>query len=453
VNGGRSAGPFARNASERILRITLHSDSFASATGSCADAINLLRQFSRLDGVLIADTIEGSSSRLIVDVFDEDSDYVPIRLEGKRNSLYTGIFFPRNWIDLAKRLSLREESPVHDANVVLGDLLVARAHRTVGNDLLVTLSPWLLLEKKVKLVYETNPCTPTEAVKILALYLRSRGEYIYEVQRGLKLRFDKGLFYWILARHRLPRLWKYFSACVLSEESRLDDTMGLGHSILVRCTRALQARDQIGTLFYCPQDKNTRDDIMYHFDYLTLLLSGALDALARVARRAYKITKPREYLTSFRSKEFVEALRNNGAGDLAELVASQRFVSLMTLIYELRNTIHGSMLRPMASIKAGREQESFVAIDSSSSQWIWDAAECVGSAESWGLTKMHAIALEPYSYATTAVSECFRYVNSIARKTDVTRLFPPGNVKQLSSLPADDDCFRKGVRKRVHLLG
>jgi hypothetical protein len=39
---------------------------------------------------------------------------------------------------------------------------------------------------------------------------------------------------------------------------------------------------------------------MYHFDYLTLLLAGALDAQAVVAHRAYEVGKPPESKAGFR---------------------------------------------------------------------------------------------------------------------------------------------------------
>jgi hypothetical protein len=43
----------------------------------------------------------------------------------------------------------------------------------------------------------------------------------------------------------------------------------LGNSILDRCVRVLQARDEVGFQFYKRQDNSTRDAMLYHFDYLT----------------------------------------------------------------------------------------------------------------------------------------------------------------------------------------
>jgi hypothetical protein len=68
-------------------------------------------------------------------------------------------------------------------------------------------------------------------------------------------------------RHRLPALWRYFSACLQSESIRQDGISGLGESVLTRSVRAIQARDEIGQQFYVAQGNNTRDAMMYHFDY------------------------------------------------------------------------------------------------------------------------------------------------------------------------------------------
>ena len=51
--------------------------------------------------------------------------------------------------------------------------------------------------------------------------------------------------------------------------------------------------------------------MMYHFDYLTLLLVGILDAQARIVHRAYGFTKPKEKHAGFRIDGFRNELKNN----------------------------------------------------------------------------------------------------------------------------------------------
>ena len=336
---------------------------------------------------------------------------------------------------------------------MLSDILIARAHIQIGNNLLVTLSPRILSNRDKGFIRDSNVCTPVKAAKILGLFLRSRQKYIIEASNNFTHDIGRGFFYWVLARHRLPRMWKYFSACVHSEQFRNDGVADLGGSILIRCTRALAARDNIGIQFYCPQSNTTRDTIMYHFDYLTLLLSGAFDAQARVARRAYGIEKPNERITSFRSHQFRQELGKNGAGKLEKIVSSQVFLDLMTLLTELRNTVHGASLRSIGYHEPAEEEKSYVALHKESTLRIWEAAMRYSSPEDWGLLKGHEIIFEPYTYSITIINESFRFVNAIAHATDVTKLFPKGKTYSLENKPPEESIFRKHIRKRVHVLG
>src|SRR4051812_40346326 len=103
-------------------------------------------------------------------------------------------------------------------------------------------------------------------------------------------------------RRRLPGMWPVFGACVHAEKARQDNIVGLGGSILQRCARALEARDIIGAQYYCGPSYCDHDRMLYHFDYLTVLLVGALDALARVVHRTYSLTNPEEWQVSWRKR-------------------------------------------------------------------------------------------------------------------------------------------------------
>jgi hypothetical protein len=288
----------------------------------------------------------------------------------------------------------------------------------------------------------------------VGLFLRSRNNYTWRANQRERHSFDRGLFYWVLVRHRLPSMWRYFSACVYAEAIRRDDTLYLGQSILERCFRSLEARDAIGIQFYIPQNNNTRDTIMYHFDYLTLLLAGAFDAQARIARRAYRIEQPNERMTGFRRQEFLNALRNHGANALYNIVSGQYYQDLMTLLHELRNTIHGAGLPTLSYQDRASPEQSFVTILSEHRDALWRAAERCGLPEKWGLIRMHEALFEPYTYAVTLVDECFRQIDAITAATDVTRLFPDEHaIPPLQDGPPDDNVFGEHIRKRLAILG
>jgi hypothetical protein len=224
---------------------------------------------------------------------------------------------------------------------------------------------------------------------------------------------------------------------------------------LVRAVRALEARDAIGAQFYIPQNNNTRDAIMYHFDYLTLLLVGVFDAEARIAHRAYGITQPPERNASFRRKDYRESLGHIGATNLYSLISEQRFQDLLTLLHELRNTIHGAALPTAGRQGYARQAESYVSVLPDYRQVLWQAATQYSSPDHWGLVQEPSeLRFEPYTYAVTLVDECLKQVDAIAAATEIDKLFPSGySIPPLADKPPEDEIFGKRTRHRLAILG
>jgi hypothetical protein len=200
----------------------------------------------------------------------------------------------------------------------------------------------------------------------------------------------------------------------------------------------------------------SQDPIMYHFDYLALLLVGAFDAQARVARRVYRINRPNEMNTGFRRKEFLDALKGSSATALYNLVTEQHFSDLMDLIHLIRNSIHGSVWPTIASENYRELEESFIKVPPPYKDKIWQAARRRGSADNWGLIQdndFSMLLLEPYTFAVNLVDECFREIDEIATLTEVVRLLPRDfDMTQLQDKAPYDDVFVDFVRQRVELL-
>lgn len=426
---GKFPNPFMRGDGERPLRITLHSESLREITGQSMDAVALLRELGHLPQIELLETEPGNFSHIEVDAFDPKSDIINVRIVSRDGVIktYAGINNPRQWPDIAAHLAGQHNPGHQKAREMLDVLIKSQAHYEIDGDILVTMSPLLLGNRDKNWVREANPRTPAEAAQIVGLFLRSRNNYTYRAGLNIKMSFNRGLFYWVLARHRLPNMWRYFSACVAASKTHGDDLQGTGEAILVRAVRALEARDAIGIQFYLPQNNETRDQMMYHFDYLTLVLSGALDAQARVANSVYQINK-KERLIGFQREDFVKALKSGDAQALYNFVSSQRFKDIKTLLYNLRNTIHAAALKTMAYHESSRPEHSFVAVPAAIGNSVWEAAERLGSTDRWGLSKKHQWALlEPYSYSTSLVEESLSAIDTIASNTDVRRLFPNNN--------------------------
>lgn len=436
---GELPSPFMRGKQERPLRITLHSDSLAKLSGQEMAAVALLRELGHLPEIEVLETKPSSFPHIEVGATDLKADIIPVQsVSDGVPQTFTSIPFPHQWPVIAAQLAGQPDSDQQNARAMLELLILAQAHYLLHGDIIVTSSTLLLKHRNNTWLREANPRTPLEAAQIVGLFLRSRNNYIYRATSNTKVGLGRGLFYWVLARGRLPNMWKYLSTCRAAEKLRGDNLSELGESILVRSVRALEARDAIGVQFYMPQNNETRDQTMYHFDYLTLVLAGALDAQARVANSAYNVSFKGSRV-SFRNKGFKKALHTKRAVELYDFITSQRFNDVSTLLYELRNTIHEAALKTTAYQEIGKQQHSFIMVPPGIDRPILDASERLGSADRWGLSREpFGTLLEPYSYTTALVEESLNVIDCISAATDVKLLFPSG-----TDIPAFSDAASK----------
>lgn len=448
---------FTSKSSVRPLRLTFHSESLQNLETGEAKALELLREFTSLSEIETVDTSSGKFPFIVLEPPDRKQDTLPFNVEYENKDQWCdSLVWGYRQYELMARASVSTEiDPEAQFANRLREILLAKAHSSLRHDLFITTSSYLIQQRTKSLFRNVNPMLPSEALKVVGLYLRFREEYVIEVfgNHG-RHRYDRSLYYWVLMRHRLPAMWKYFSCCIDADPTKKDGAMGLGGSIMTRCVRALQARDEIGFQFYVEQTNTTRDIMLYHFDYLTLLLSGAFDAEARLARICYNIQKPKEFQTSFRKSQFRDALIDNNATDIHEVVSTPEGGALLSLLFELRNTIHGENLNSLAVASGGRPHESYVAIRPDSEKSFWDAIEKLGGPDQWGVTKKYATHLEPYSFAVRLVDMAFRLLNSIAAATDVSLLLPQGkSILDVRDGPPEDRTFQLKHRMRIDLLG
>jgi hypothetical protein len=305
---GELPNPFIANTGDRYLRVTLNSESFANATRYELASIKALYELSNLPDLDVADTGKTDLPQIVIGKFDLKTAYYPVVLENASSVIRTGIQDNNQWLKVSEQLIEGIGTPISNAKRLFDQIILTRGHIALRRDLFVTLSPVLLKLRERDIFSAINILTPTEAIKIVGLYLRFRENYVIHAWNNGKDSLDEFLFYWVLTRHRLPRMWKYFGACVYAGQIRKDNITELSGSILTRCSRAIVARDNIGFQFYDYQGNDSTDKIMYHFDYLTLLLSGAIDAQARVAHRVYGIKKPTNDIQAFAIKILLKHL-------------------------------------------------------------------------------------------------------------------------------------------------
>jgi hypothetical protein len=433
-------------------------------------ALEVLCEFLPLEALEGVDTCKGSSLPFLeIGSMDTATDSIPVHVqkivkdksgETFDGGIYTGISYASQCVQTAQNLIHRWGETHHrDVNAALEDVLVYEAHRSLGHDLLVTKSHWLTAPEFSRTFRDTNRCGPLEALRLVGLFLRCRDLYVV-ANHGCRVTINRTGFYEVLAELRVPSL-RTFRA-LLAQAARSDDIMAIARSVVIRCERALQARDYIARTFYSSRNARDLDEALYHFDYLTLLLQGALDGLARIACRVYALTFS-EYKAAFHSPGFCSALESAGAIQLGLVVTSERAVSLFALLTKLRNTIHAAALEGFGVMTHGNEGWRRILLTRSPlAGELWEITDRLGGATKWGLSRMRHGAvnglaqeddtvLEVYPCAFELTRETLAHIDEIVLATEVSRLFsdrvPDAGNQRYSNLPSPQ------LRERIDLLG
>ena len=479
---GKYNSPFQRGKRERPLKLTFHLSTLGNLSKEDADALSViygLTGHDDLDNLTIrfdnfpATGPHAPALELLQAIFAGSTDPIPqmrirfyqpedenipiVTWDGKRKYGQTFIRDPAELEILASHLVGIDDKSHPNVKAMLDDLLVIHIHKDEKRDILVTTSPRLIGSKE-HVVKSSNPRTPTEAAKIVGLFLRSRNDFTFKYADSVRIGTNRGALYWALMRNSLPSMWRFYSACVMAEDHRKDRTLFLGLSILNRCSRTLEARDAIGIGFYNKQNNDTRDLMVFHFDYFTLLLAGAFDALARVTFRVYQLTKPKEFSTQlqFRKKEFLEELKNKGAIELVDYVSQPSVQALLEIVYNLRNTIHEASLTSL-SVKPQilREEYSYITLSPDLEKIFKQNIQPHYDPDACGLAQFHVLSFEPYTLASFLIRESFQIINKIALVTDITRLFPSKiNIPQLIEKPPEEDfLFKESTSNIISALG
>jgi hypothetical protein len=211
------ASAFADKPSLRELRLTFHSESLQNLQGDEADSLALLREFACLPEIDAVDTSTGVFPCIELESPDRNQDTLPfgVEYEDKEHRRDCLIWHYRQWEQMAMASLATEIDSERLLSSRLREVLLAQAHCALRHDLFVTTSPYLIQQGAKSLFRDVNPLLPSEAIKVVGLYLRFREEYVLEAsKKGARIYCDRGLFYWVLMRHRLPAMWQYFSCCV-----------------------------------------------------------------------------------------------------------------------------------------------------------------------------------------------------------------------------------------------
>lgn len=143
----------------------------------------------------------------------------------------------------------------------------------------------------------------------------------------------------------MPASWAWLAACAEQDDS---DVVELGIAAVERVEEALYARDQLNIKNQLDADGDASRQVAVYLNSALTALSGAFDAVARVAHDAYKLNGKRRY-ASWRKEDWRKQLAQENA-ELAQMMErGESRADLLELIAIPRNTVHGQALRGAVS--------------------------------------------------------------------------------------------------------
>lgn len=434
---------FARGADARPLRIYID-----NATTPASDALQLLIDFAHHDQVEVV-TSDGSTPITMTIGPWDGKDFAPVEMtfpDGSRmQSGYIGPDIPRMGREL---WSDPDEGERLTILAVMAD-----EH---GSDALVPSSDALLTHLPRNVVEGASPMTAEQAVALLGLFLRVREDFVFHVSGGGKMRFDRGLFYFVLMRELLSSSWRWFSACVASATATKDDTiLFVGQSALERAERALRARDRMHERLQLPPTRDSLTEAIFYFDVTLLMLGGAFDGVARVAHITHGLKgSPRG--VSWGSDSWLNKLERANKPLADAMRSDQPLRDARDVVAVLRNTIHSQSLRTVTHSTMGRHDE-LVLVPSDVEGDLEAVLNRLGTPEQFGVSRQRdgRLYIEPGTYVEQALPIVGHALNALMDLTPVEQL-PGINAGDLMAGPPTDPkdhVFHPMTRGRVWQLG
>jgi hypothetical protein len=444
---GEEASAFALGPNQRDLRLLLDADSIKADPHW-----GRLLGFAHKDNLDIVSTGNDGVDQMTIGPEAPGAHVIPIEIARTNgNQLSTGVITVElDWVST-------QEATTHGItkSECRRDLVLAWAARENGVDALVTGSRYLLNDAHRNLVGSANPMTPTEALALIGLYLCLHSDFTwYQTLDGATLRYNKGLYFWVLVRELLEASWRFHYACITTQGGD-SQIAHLSESVLRRVDRALRARDRMHWQLKLEQNNDTADEVLFDLDVLLLMLGGAFDALGRIAHLVYGL-KGNERNASWRRAKWLKELQGGDQALAGLMLAGTEQRDALELVARLRNYVHGEIMRSIAHEESGRSRENLVVVPHGEEAEVRAIIGRRGGEQRWGWRDLAPIhqCIEPDRYVEALVPRVIDALNALMTGIDVERLPNTGTLPSGPPPPGDsaERIFGQPQRESLRLL-
>jgi len=267
------------------------------------------------------------------------------------------------------------------------DAIAAKAAAVVGADMFITHRPYLRTAR-----WEVTDgvliATPLQALPLVSLYLRAQDRFIgWRDSRGHgTTTMTRGTFYSRAAVELVPQGWTVLTALAEHAQSGGDRRpLELAQAVYGRLQQTLIARDTMYWALNRPQDNDAADEALSAFDLATLTLAGAIDASARIAHHLLSLTGGDQSVAWLNRAWRKRACAASNALD--SVFSGTSHLHAVTILSELRNTIHATQLNPLAVAISRTQVTTVIELPANSVKQLLSAMRNLGGPSPWGVVK------------------------------------------------------------------
>jgi hypothetical protein len=432
---------------QRRLRILIDED--AAVIGE----LGFLKQVCGRPGVHVVSEAADASDRLEFQPVDSDYDQLPFTITTATGGTYMAIWPYRQWVERARSLDPHSTA----AGDLPHGLRLAAAAEEIQVDALVTADRLLFDHRLDSLLSKANVRSVQEAIALVGLFLRSRGDYT--VWPEYPLSYGRGLYYWGLARELLPSAWRWFSACVASSfNGGPSNLRALGEAAIRRVDRALRCRDVVHIELAKPDSRDTASEALFYLDSLLVALGGAFDAVARVAHVTYAMPPGQLRWVSWRNSAWLKRLSHADTNLASCMASATDGADSLELVAVLRNCLHGEALELMTLSRGYGDRRSLVTVPDAEAAKVRSIVQRHPTADSFGIENSSSgMALKAEVLCEALVPWAVSTLDGLMAATDVTRL-PGVTAAALRAGPPTDErqefpgLFEVETRRRLRML-
>jgi hypothetical protein len=296
------------------------------------------------------------------------------------------------------------------------DAVLAGAAHSVGVDILITRREYLH-RATWQVARDVTVCTPLEALGLIALFLRSRGQYVVIADQGrATYSLGSSMFYLVAAWSLLPNgdLLRAAFATLEGDEDR-DDDASLVHSIAQRLARALKLRDSLGELTNCSLSNSAIDEGLSQLDSCLLFLMGAMDSLARVVHHLGQLPAGRLRRAGWQNSDWLAMVESWTAEPGRLLSAGTEESAVFAILRHLRNTVHDAGLQAMTVASSSTPDRLVVRVPRKDVEVIMEAVDRLGGSETWKVERLFAgrLYIDPFSLIDELLPRVASLVNEL----------------------------------------